>query len=379
MPRRTKGEGSIRLRPDGRYECRFLVGTLSGRQYKSTYGKTAKLARAKRDELIEQMAKINPSNISFVDYLYELVDTPRLAKESKRNYEGSIRNYIEPVVADLKLTDVKNLHIKSIYKRMEDKGLSLRTQTGARIVMSRAFRAAVLEDYIAVNPMDKVANHPNPPKAKPNPLEMPEQELLLATETKPEYKNLWTIAMDTGMRKGELFGLKWSDIDYDGKARKNGKKVSAPVIKVLRQYNERHKEFKEPKHGSVREVTLLPTVVQALENQRRVLIEKQLKSHLWVDNDLVFTNTLGEPKKGNRTGEYLTKRLKQLGIKHRRFHDFRATFGTNCMRQNVNIHTTKKWMGHKDIKTTLEIYATATPEMEVDDSEKMRTLGRKVS
>lgn len=378
---RDKGDGHAKQRANGSWEWQFWYEDNDETMVrKSVYGKTKAIAKEKYKEFLKKVKDdLAPTEITFVDYLYQICDNPKLANTTHGQYKLMIRNYVESLIPKVKLVKLKNHHIKKIYKTMEDKGLSESSRTVMKTIMGNALKKAVIESLITINPMHKVADHPTQPKGNPNPLEMSEQERLLATETKPEYKNIWTVAIDTGLRRGELFGLKWSDIDYDRTVLKDGKKVSAPVIKIQRQYQQRTLEFAEPKRGSVREVALLPTVAKALESQWRIVLEKKLKARLWVDNNLIFTNEVGEPKSGNKTGIYLSKRLKELQIKHRRFHDLRATFATNCMRQGVNIKTAQKWLGHADIKTTLNIYSASTPDMEVDDANKMGMMERKVS
>ena len=381
MPRRSKGEGNLKHRKDGRKEWRFWVETPDGNFYrKSIIGKTVKIANQKKKDFLKNLEKeLIPTDRLIVDYLYRASENPTLAKATRKNYKVMINNYIESVIPRVKLIELEATHIKKIYKAMKDRGCGLSSQTLVKAILSKGLKDAVIEGLIDINPMTRVADHPTQPSANPNPLELDEQETLLTSETNPEYKNIWIVAMDTGMRRGELFGLKWSDIDFDRTVIKDGKKVHQPVIKIQRQYHQIFHEFAEPKRGSAREVVLLPSVAEALESQRRIILEKQLKARLWVDNDLVFTNDVGEPKNGNKANGYLGKRLKELNIKHRKFHDFRATFATNCVRQGVHIKTVQKWLGHADIKTTLNIYSLSTPEMEVEGALRMAQLDRKVS
>ena len=373
---REKGDGHLRQRPNGSWEWQFWYQDNDENMVsKSIYGKTKSIANKKKKEFLKNVEKeLIPTEQTYAEYLHRWNTNTDLSRESIRGYDNVIRNHITPAIPKVKLTNLRATHIEKIYKELQSKGLSKSSQTLVTAVLSKSLKDAVKVGLIDFNPMSRVMSHPTQPKAKPNPLSILEQRLLIDSETNPEYKNIWTVAINTGMRRGELFGLKWSDIDFDRTTIIDGKKISSPVIKIQRQYHQRWHEFQEPKRDSSREVALLPSVTLALESQRRVLAEKRLKARVWVDNDLVFTNPSGEPKYGNKVGVYLSEKLNQLGIGHRKLHDFRATFATNCMLQGVHIKTVQKWLGHADIKTTLNIYSTSTPEMEIEAANKMAML-----
>lgn len=384
MPRRTKGEGSVRKRSNGLYEFRFLMDGV----YKSAYGKTPEEARNGKERYLAKLAKKEADaeeqkrmalEQEYVSYLYKWSQRPNITKVSKDNYASRIRNCIAPVIGSLKLTEVTPETITEIYSWNMERGLSMNTLVFIKAILTTSLRDALWDELIDSTPMAKVRWHPSRFRPKPNPLKLHHQAKLIETETDPQSRNVWTLAIDTGLRRGELFGLKWADIDLDNIEVVRGKQVKSPVINVVRQYSHALREFKEPKRGSSREVKASPSVIEALERQQVIQTEKQLKSRRWVDNGLVFSNSVGEPVNGDKVGEYLTERLKELKIQHRRFHDLRSTFTQNCHDQGVGINTIQKWMGHADIKTTLESYSKSTPEMEVDGANKMAQLRRKVS
>jgi len=161
---------------------------------------------------------------------------------------------------------------------------------------------------------------------------------LLDAEPDEKYKNLFLVAIMTGVRQGELLGLKWLDVDF-------GKKQ----IHIKRTFN--HNRWFEPKtKGSIRNIDLSPMVVRALA-------EWKLKSG-GQDDVLVFPSEAGTPIGCfNMVRRHFTPALKRAGLPLIRFHDLRHTYASLLIQQGENIKYIQSQLGHSSPTVTLNVYA----------------------
>jgi integrase len=167
----------------------------------------------------------------------------------------------------------------------------------------------------------------------------------------------YVLALHTGMRRGELLGLQWNDIDLD-----------AATVKVRRSLDV-DGTLKEPKNAaSRRTLKLSPQAVDALKAHRVRQSEERLKAGAkWRDNDLVFPNTVGKPENaGNLWRRSFQPLLVRAGLADEGFtlHSLRHTFATTLAAKNVNPGTAQKLLGHSDVRMTLAIYTHATSDMQ---------------
>jgi integrase len=167
----------------------------------------------------------------------------------------------------------------------------------------------------------------------------------------------YVLALHTGMRRGELLGLKWGDVDLE-----------ASTVLVKRSLDV-DGTLKEPKNrASRRTLKLSPQAVDVLRAYRKRQSEERLKAGAkWHDNDLVFPNTQGKPMNaGNLYRREFQPLLQRAGLADQGFtiHSLRHTFATTLAAKNVNPGTAQRLLGHSDVRMTLAIYTHATFDMQ---------------
>jgi integrase len=174
---------------------------------------------------------------------------------------------------------------------------------------------------------------------------------------------LYVLALSTGMRQGELLGLRWRDVDLD--------RGSLQVRTTLQKVRGQGLVFVEPKTStSRRTITLSPSAVGALRQHRtRQLAERMACGPVWQDGDLVFPDPLGRPMDGIHLLRYeFVPLLKHAGLPAVRFHDLRHTAATLLLLQGVHPKVVQEMLGHATISITLDTYSHVLPNMHRDAS-----------
>jgi integrase len=218
--KRGNGEGTIYRRKDGRWEARYTIHTAEGRKRPPIYGKTrsevaAKLAKAMADRdggLVFDDEKMTVGK--YLDrFLYDAVrDTIRESTFSRDEY--LVTNHIKPALGRLKLKNLSALHLQGLYRECLDSGLSGSTVLKIHHVLHKALDQAVKWTLIPRNPADAV-KAPSASSKEMHPLSADEARQLLEAAHGDRLEALYVLAVHTGMRRGELLGLTWEDVDLD--------------------------------------------------------------------------------------------------------------------------------------------------------------------
>jgi integrase len=178
------------------------------------------------------------------------------------------------------------------------------------------------------------------------------------------FEALYVLALTTGMRRGELLGLKWTDVDLE-----------RGVLAVRRALAPDGKTFTLPKNGKGRSIRLTEQAVEALEAHRNAQDDERSKlGNVWKDNGLVFPSTVGTPMNSdNLVYRSFKPLLRRAGLKEIRFHDLRHTFATLMLEQRENPKVVQEILGHSQISLTLDTYSHVLPDIQ---EEAIGRLGR---
>lgn len=166
---------------------------------------------------------------------------------------------------------------------------------------------------------------------------------------------LYIVAVTAGLRRGELQGLKWEDLDLNAGTLQVRRTLSEPKGGYV---------FEAPKSGKGHNIRLTQRAVAALrEHRMRQLEERMQNAGLWQDHGLVFTSGIGTPLLGRNLNRTFKATLRRAGLPEIRFHDLRHTCATLLLRQGVNPKFVQELLGHADISLTLNVYSHVLPDM----------------
>jgi integrase len=366
--RRSNREGHFRKRADGRWECQMLLP--SGKR-KSLFGRTKAEVRAKHKEalhLIDAGIDIGvraESVASFLQGWLEDVVKPTTRPRTHDSYVSMIRLHIAPAVGHHRLNDLTQPHVDAMMRTMTDKGLSPRTVQYARGILRAALTYAVRARLVDHNAA-QYAKPPTRQQSERHYLTAAQSQLLLGTaqEHDPELAPLVTVALYTGLRIGELAGLRWQDVDLTGRRLQ----VRQTVYWIRGEYG-----FGEPKtKKSARTLTLPRPAVAALQEQhdRQAFLRKQA-AHRWRDFDLVFSSVLGTPVDNSNVDRRLRTLLDQAGLPKGGFHMLRHSCASLMVAQGIALRTVMEQLGHSQMSLTSDLYAHVAPVMLEDAAEAL--------
>jgi integrase len=358
----AKGDG-ITKRKDGRYMARYTIQTPDGPKRKMIYGRKYKEVEQKLNEARGDAAMgiIYDENITVGEYLDRWLrdavrDSVRKSTFDRDSY--LVRVHIKPVLGRVKLRKLTALDVQTFYRDRLDVGLSASTVNKIHTVFHKALSQAARWSLIPHNVTEAV-KPPSPAPEEMRPLSAEEARRLLAAARGDKLEALYVLAVTTGMRRGELLGLKWSDVDLEN-ARLNIRRT------LTRIDNGKRGALGDTKNRkSRRTVRLTPQAVEALRRH----LERQLRDiealrDLYADQGLVFTTergTLINPS--NLRQRSFAPLLKKAGLPHIRFHDLRHTCATLLLSKGVHPKFVQELLGHANIAITLDTYSHVLPGM----------------
>ena len=272
-----------------------------------------------------------------------------------RNYAERYHTNIQPVIGTKLLNEIKPLHCQKIMSDMADKGYKTSTIYQTRIALFNMLEFAKENDVILSNPCKKsVKSDIGKPSGKKEALTIDVQRKFLEHIKGNSYENQYRLVLQTGLRTGELIGLKWSDIDFKKR-----------ILKVERSMEYRYKvgEWRvgEPKSKSgYRTIPLTNEAIRILKEQKRKNSKIDIISMEWAD--IVFLCGKGTPVKNSTYDSNLFKICDKAGISRFSMHVLRHTFATRCIEAKMLPKTLQKIMGHSNIGITMNLYVHITED-----------------
>ena len=369
MPkRRANGEGNIRKRKDGRWEGRYTVGhdPETGKAIiKNVLGKTQAEVKEKLKKAIEENVGIDYGRAktytvgNWLEVWYENYAKIKMRPSTYLTYHGYIENHIKPQLGKIPLNDLTTLHLQQFYKKLlaegrverieaqkQPKGLSAKTVRNIHQIISSALKLAIEQRLIARNPADGCAL----PKAERKEMQtLPVEQL---TSFLREAKDsgvfaLYYIDLTTGLRRGELLGLKWSDIDLE----KGDLRVQRQIGRIDGKIIEMPLKTK----NAYRTLPLSADAISVLKIQKCKV----------GNSEWVFPSPTGGPMSPDSVLHMLQRVLKRAGLPRIRFHDLRHTFATLALQNGVDVKTVSSMLGHYSAGFTLDTYAHVTTDAQL--------------
>lgn len=387
-------KGSIEKRGENSYRLVVSRGKIGGKRnkFKKTITIEGKTEAAKMNIAETELAKfiaeidsgtyIEPSKMTFKDLADQWIKNygeTNLAPKTLYRYKEMLDSRILPAIGHMKIDKIKPLHLVKFYKNLQEDGIRKDKKKGglsAQTIMHHhrlihaIFETAVNEWHLlALNPAANI----KPPKVQKKEARFYEEDdiqaLLTALDTLDEndlkYKLAIYIDISTGLRLGELMGLKWGHID-----------LKTGVLKVVEttQYLPEMGTFeKDPKTETSKRDLVLPAPVLSMLNQYKVQQDKRrLKlGDKWQNTDFVFTQWNGLPMNTYTIGHWFPKFLSANNLKKITFHQLRHTNATMLLKAGMDLKSVSKLLGHANVSTTGNIYAHALESANKTAAEKI--------
>ncbi len=365
--RRPSGDGLVRKRADGRWEGRIVVGHKEDGKpiYRSVFAEKQSDLMPKLHELKDQYAGLElteDSSITLGEWLGRWLEDykkPTLRLSTFAGYSKDIANHILPYLGSKRLTQLKTADIQKHYNRLlesgrmkdngQGKGLSNATVRGIHMVLREALDSAVREGLIPKNPADGTS----PPKiyrSEKQVLTKDQLETFMKLiEEDEEWYDFFYTEIITGMRQGEICGLRWEDFDREKR-----------TLRVARSVDFVNKELVvgETKTDDGKRTIYLP------DSLWHILVERQSQKgafSAWIFPNLLKPEWPLNPSKAYRQ---LKKLLEIGGLPSIRFHDLRHTFTSHAANSGIAPKTLSEIVGHSKASFTLDHYAHVTSDMQ---------------
>lgn len=355
--RANNGMGSIRKRSDGRWEARY--STPDGRQH-SVYASSEKDITAKLHKQLHDVdigSWVEPSRITVAEWLdiwladYQGHNTQRTIEK----YRCIVNKHFIPKLGQVKLTKLLPLHIRRLVSGLGT--LQPITIKNYVRILSASFECAIEAGLIQKNPVDGV-KLPRPTPTKLNIIDRAYIPSFIAAAKTTGFPNELILMLYTGLRVGELRGLKWADVD-----------MPAKLIHVQRQLHpvsHDRTRYTAPKYGEDRIIHVPEEAIAILRDQRRRQAEQRIAAGNWNDDeitrDLVFRLLNGHAHNDKTIYKAVKAVGEAIGYPELHPHDLRHSYAVAALRSGVDVKTVQHNLGHKTSQMTLDVYAAYTED-----------------
>lgn len=351
--------GHIRKRGENSWELRWYVGRGPDgkKRYKTKTVRSPRKSDAQKElnRVLGELSMgqyIEPSKMTVAEYVREwLKSTKGSVKPSTYDwYEMIMRIHIVPHLGHLLLSQLTPMHIQTAYRELKESGASASTINGCHRVLRAALNQAVRWELLHRNPTVGV----DKPRKGRREMEVLTSEqvnkLLDAARSRSNYP-LYLAAVTTGLREGELLGLRWQDLDLDrktititGTLSRDGEWIGSPKTK-----------------SSARTIPIPTELADELREMPR-------------SSELVFTTSTGQPINHANLHRQFKSLLKKAKLPNIRFHDLRHTHATLLLQAGVHPKIVQERLGHSSISMTMDIYSHVFPHMQSQASDQISEI-----
>ena len=389
--RRGNGEGTVYRRRDGRWEGSVHVMHADGiRRRVSVYGATRQEAQAKLDQLRADDAKGMPMAVDrtttvgeYLRWWLAEVAVHRLRPTTHHTYALYAELHIIPTLGKRRLATLTPQQVRTWLAELTvscrccafgnrhgsrraccssgrccHRVMKPATVAYVRAVLSSALSQAVRDGQLARNVASRLGIGGSRAVGR-QPLTDAEAQRFMTAAGADPYAALFEVALRTGLRRGELLGLRWSDIDLEGatldvrrtiqREKRNGGLIVMPTKNQTSQ-----RRIAVPQK----------TVLTLVEHRDRQQSQRQAAGRRWQNSDLVFTSRVGTPVQPMTLNRHLAKVCDLANVRRIRFHDLRHSCATLLLERRVELVTIKELLGHSRISTTADIYAHVRPRLQ---------------
>ncbi len=336
---------------------------------------TKKEATKSMNELIYELNKgvwIEPKNIKLKEFSTDWIEKHRhhLRDTTLEQYDSKIKKWIIPLIGSMKVQDIKPIHAQNFSKKLLE---HLKPDTAHKVfsIVKMIMNYAVDIELINKNPFNKVQIKTKKKKVTTWTFDELNNFLNVVQQHDLFYYRVFATAAFTGLRKGEVLGLKQSNVDL-----KNNKMIITQSIAETKEKGAFISELKTP--SSYRQIAIDPFVTSILNEQIEKNNEMRTKfGEEYKDYDLIFCHLDGLMRRPTSLNRPFRKFIELANVPYIRFHDMRHTHATLLLELGVNPKSVADRLGHSNVKTTLDVYSHPSIDIQSDAAILFSNTARK--
>lgn len=358
MPKRTNGEGTIYQRRNGLWCAELTLGyDASGKRIKKSFSSMdlEKLHKKLNDEKYSLNRNIITEKCDYtltewIQFWLENYKAIELKSSTYDRYEYAFNTHVKDKIGHIKLLKIRPELIQQIYNHMYKTGLSTSSIRQVHITLSQAFKQAIKNNYLTINPCAATTIPKTVPK-KSRALTLVEQEAFITNCPDTTYGRLFIFALNTGMRCGELTALIWEDISFP--------EMMITVCRTAARVINRDKD-------SETKTKMIVSMPKTPKGSRQIPINKGAEKILLAQSQhkevFIFSSQNGNILMTRNIKRAFDKVLIKANLpKDITIHSLRHTFATRLLEKGANIKVVSEILGHASIQITLDIYSHVMP------------------
>lgn len=358
MGKRSHGEGTVYRKTDGSWRAQV---TIDGQRLSFSAPTRKACAKWLQSILgqIEQGLTYDATRTTYGDYLDGWLSQKQtvLRIHTIEQYQRTIHKYILPYLKTIKLNELTPGRIQGLYDQLRQRGVTPRAVQVVHAVIYGSLQQALKLGIIGRNPADAVVK-PAVIKREMQVWNESQISQFLVAIQGHRNETLYRLALATGMRRGELVGLQWIDVDWLGQ--------SIYVQRQVTQPDGGGFEFTSTKtNAGRRKISLGDGLIQAFRAQYdRVQTLRAAVGKNWKENDLVFPSMVGTPIDGYNLSKEFQDLAAIAGVQKIRFHDLRHTAASMMLNHGIPVIVVSRILGHSKPSITMDIYGHIIPGMQ---------------
>ena len=308
-----------------------------------------------------------PSSIEFQDHIKNWYKSKRnnINVHTAETYEVYINNRIIPSLGHVPLSKVSPVLLQNFVNELKEEGLASATIKKVYNILKGSLDFAVNMELISSNPITKI-QLPKDKKKEMNVWDVKEINAFLQAASQERLYPAFQLALTTGMRRGEILGLRWKDIDFDN---------ASLCVRQTLSHDGKHFLTGAKTLSGVRNIKLSNETLIMLKKQKTTIAkEKLICGPNYEDYDLIICSTKGTPINPSNLKRTYHRIISMADVPLIRFHDLRHTHATMLLSQGIHAKVISERLGHSNIKTTLDIYSHVLPSMQEEAANKIDAL-----
>lgn len=388
MAKRGKNEGSIFKRNDGRWVGSLDLGWEDGKRkrrhfYAATAGEVRdQLLKARSDQSRGLPVATERQTVAkFLDGWLEHTLKARAKPRSVESFASIVNKHIVPALGRIRLDKLTPQQVQALLekkrqpyktktrsgKAIEKHGLSPQSVASIRTVLRSALGQALKWGMVARN-VATLVDPPRIPRPQNHVIDADGARKLLDAARGERFEAILVLALTLGMRRGEILGLRWCDINFDER--------SIRINQALQRVGGKLQVTEVKTERSRRVVAVPDSVVRALKARRaRQAQDRLVAGSDWKDGELVFTNPTGGPLEPITLHRDFKRLLRTAEIStETRFHDLRHTAASLLLAEGVHLRMIMELLGHSSISLTANTYAHVMPAAMRDVADRMESI-----